>query len=145
MWISYSCPNCDRDSIHKGYRDNPEDFECTDCTHKIPVKDVLAVFDEEVRCLTMSNVTFEEALARLIKKEQNLDFEPVIKRIDFSAGGDYQIGDYTWDHENTNLTVEFREPAGTPGRKYTHYLDLESYSGGFGGFMQAIINAAREM
>lgn len=94
---------------------------------------------------------YEDALALLIQKNENLDFIPVIKKIEFDQGGDYQIGDMTWDHDNATITVTYRHPDGTPGKKYEYRIDFEFYGvdyndrtkpTGFGAFMQDLIEVS---
>lgn len=100
---------------------------------------------------------YEEALALLIRKNEKLDFVPVIKKIEFDQGGDYQIGDMTWDHDNASITVTYGHPDGTPGRKMTYRVDFDDYhlylddgyqrdetKFGFAGFMNDLLEVATE-
>jgi len=76
---------------------------------------------------TMKPPTCEEAFARLIQLREGLSYTPVVTAIDVEDGGDYQLGEYTWDHDNASVTVTYRDPAGRPGKKQTLYIDLENY------------------
>lgn len=99
-------------------------------------------------------MTYEESLALLIKKNENLDFVPKIMSTDFNAGGEYQIGDMTWDYENASITVYYRDPAHTPGKTYKYTVDLGYYGSGidmepgskigFAGFIEDLLRVAHE-
>ena len=95
---------------------------------------------------TTNDGPFEVALAQLIKARDALDFDPVVTDTDFDGGGEVQIGDMTWDHDNASLTVTYRNPEDTPGQKRTFYIDLESYQSttsgryGFAGLMEDLLS-----
>lgn len=84
---------------------------------------------------------FKKALARLVRERNGLSYTPKITSTHFDSGGDVQIGDYTWDHDNASFIVRYRDPSKSPGGTYTDTIDLEYYEGGFGGFINDLLIA----
>lgn len=78
-----------------------------------------------------------EALARLIQEKEQLDYFPVIKNTNFDQGGDFQIGEMTWDHDNATFTVKYRDPRHTPGKTHEFRVDFETYNLYYDGPSQA--------
>jgi hypothetical protein len=84
-----------------------------------------------------SDAAFNQALSRFVAEREGLDFKPEILSTDWQDGRDVQIGDYTWDHENAEFQVRYRDPDGHPSAVTTMSIDLESH--GFGQLIQDIV------
>lgn len=101
-------------------------------------------------------LAYEDALALLIRENEELSFTPKITDITFDEGGDIQIGDMTWDHDNASITVSYtRGSDDLPGNRFTYHVDLEYYNAdsygeskggrtGFAGFMDDLLRVAAE-
>jgi hypothetical protein len=68
-------------------------------------------------------VTYYEALAIYVQRHAGLTELPVVVMDDFENGGDVQIGDEIWDHDNALVTVTYVIP---PSEEKAFYsIDLE--------------------
>jgi hypothetical protein len=87
--------------------------------------------------MDISDAAFNAALARFVQNRERLGFVPEVVSTAWQDGQDIQIGDYTWDHENAEFLVRYRDPAGHPSGIHTLSIDLESH--GFGQLIQDIV------
>jgi len=92
---------------------------------------------------------FDTALAALIKRVRELDFMPVIaSQLEFEAGGEFQIGDDTYEHDNASISVSYYDPS-FPRVTLTFCEDLDNYESatgrtGFAGLMEDLLAVALE-
>lgn len=87
---------------------------------------------------------YHQALGELIRRSEGLQDTAVIVSVDYDAGGEYQIGDYTWDYDNASLTVRYRNLDNVAAGVQSFYIDLEYYEGpngtsGFAGLMEELL------
>jgi hypothetical protein len=53
------------------------------------------------------NIGFNKVLATYLQIELALDYEPKIIDTTWVDGGDYQIGEMTWDHESAVFEINY--------------------------------------
>lgn len=89
-------------------------------------------------------MTYEEALAILIQRDLDLDYLPEILDTSFDAGGDVQLGEYTWDYEDATLEITYRDPRNQPtrshGTRHKYYITLDE--DGFADVLMRVIKIA---
>ena len=86
-------------------------------------------------------VTWDDARTTREIRYQDKSYVPkpediTIIDVDIDPGGDYQIGDMTWDHEDPSIEIAYE----LDGKRHSAYAELD-----FGKFVQEIVAVAEDL